>query len=128
MNASGLAAGECQGILRIRGARSGVDTRIAYSFALLSGEPRYIYTIANTQGTPTLYMRAVDRSGVIVNTIQPTVTVVSGDGSVNGLVQSVDSLYPGYWRARLQLGPQGQARSEVSFDALSKDVLVRGGN
>ncbi|MEK7753944.1 MAG: S8 family serine peptidase [Acidobacteriota bacterium] len=128
LNANGLAAGECQGILRIRGARSGVDTRIAYWFAVLSGEPRYIYTIASTQGTPTLYMRAVDRSGVLVNTIQPTVTVVSGEGSVTGLVQSVDSLYPGYWRARLQLGPQGASTFRVSFDALSKDVLVRGGN
>jgi hypothetical protein len=128
LNANGLAAGECQGVLRIRGARSGVETRIPYWFAVLSGQPRYIHTIASTQTTPTLYMRAVDQSGVVVNTIQPTVTVVSGGGSVTGLVQSVDSVYPGFWRARLQLGPQGASTFRVSFDALSEDVTVRSGN
>ena len=128
LNASGLAAGECQGILRIRGARSGVETRVPYWFAVVSGQPRYIYTVASTQATPTLYMRAVDQSGVVVNTIQPTVTVVSGGGSVTGIVQSVDSLYPGYWRVRLQLGPQGVSTFRVDFGALGKDVTVRSGN
>jgi hypothetical protein len=125
LNANGLAAGECQGVLRIRGARSGVETRIPYWFAVLSGEPRYIHTVYIA---PNFFLRAVDRSGLVVNTIQPAVTVVSGEGSVTGLVQSVDSLYPGFWRARLQLGPQGATTFRVSFDALSKDVTVRSGN
>jgi hypothetical protein len=125
LNANGLAAGECQGVLRIRGARSGVETRIPYWFAVLSGQPRYIHTIYIA---PTLFVRAVDQSGVVVNTIQPAVTVVSGEGSVTGIVQSVDSLYPGFWRVRLQLGPQGASTFRVSFDALSKDVTLQSGN
>lgn len=119
LNANGLAAGECQGILRIRGTRSGVETRIPYWFAVLSGQPRYIHTVYIA---PTLYVRAVDQSGVVVNTIQPTVTVVSGEGSVTGTVQSVDRIYPGFWSVRVQLGPQGASTFRVSFDALSKDV------
>lgn len=125
LNANGLAEGECQGVLRIRGARSGVETRVPYWFAVLSGQPRYIHTV---YVPPTFYVRAVDQSGVIVNTIQPSVTVVSGEGSVTGIVQSVDSLYPGFWRVRLQLGPQGVSTFRVNFDALSKDVTVGSGN
>jgi subtilisin family serine protease len=125
LNANGLAEGECQGVLRIRGARSGVETRIPYWFAVLSGQPRYIHTV---YVAPNLFVRAVDQSGVVVNTIQPTVTVVSGEGSVTGIVQSVDSLYPGFWRVRVQLSPQGASTFRIGFDALSKDVTVRSGN
>lgn len=127
-NAGGTAQGECQGVLRIRGARSGIDTRIPYWFAVLSGQPQYIHTISTTTGTPTLYMRAVDSSGIVVGTIQPTVTVVSGGGGIVGAVQSLDAVYPGYWRARLQLSPGGKSTFRVEFGSISKEVTVQNGN
>jgi hypothetical protein len=125
--AAALDPGECQGVLRIRSARSGVETRVPYWYAVTSGEPRYIYTISSTSGTPTLYMRVVDQSGIVISDLRPTVTVVSGGGSVIGSLTSLDSVYPGYWRARLSLGPQGVSVFRVEFGAISKEVTVRAG-
>jgi subtilisin family serine protease len=125
--AAALDPGECQGVLRIRSARSGVETRVPYWYAVMSGEPRYIHTISSTSGTPTLYMRAVDQSGVPLGDLQPTVTVVSGGGSVTGAILSLDSLYPGYWRARLQLGSSGASTFRIEFGAIGKEITLSPG-
>jgi len=126
-SATGLAPGEYQGILRIRGARSGVETRVPYWYAVPSNQPQFIHVITSTRSTPYLYMRAVDQSGVVISDVAPAVTAVSGGGSVAGAVQSLDSLYPGYWRVRVQLSSQGASVFRVEFGPASTDVTVRTG-
>ncbi|MBI4873851.1 MAG: S8 family serine peptidase [Acidobacteria bacterium] len=127
LSARDLAPGEYQGILRIRGARGGVETRIPYWYAVPSNQLIHIHTVTSTSSTPTIYARAADAAGIVVGGLQPAVTVLSGGGSV-GSITSADSLYPGYWRVRVQLGPNGRSTFRVQFGEVSKEVTVTSGN
>ncbi len=130
-NATGATAGEYQGVVRVRGARSGVDTRIPYWYAAPSGQPEHIHVItsssSSSSSTATLYVRVTDSSGVVISDLQPKATVVSGSGTVTGTIQSLDALYPGYWLVRVERDLQGSTVVRIEFGPASKDVTVKSG-
>lgn len=126
-NAGGATAGEYQGVVRIRSARSGLDTRVPYWYAVPSGEPQHIHVITSTSSDSTLYIRATDASGVVIAGLSPAVTVVSGEGASVGSIQSLDDLYPGYWRLRVQLASQGTSVFRIEFGPASRDVTLNNG-
>jgi hypothetical protein len=122
--ASGASAGEYQGILRIRGTRSGVESRVPYWLGVPSNQPKYIHVVTGSQSGQSLFIRAVDQAGIVIGDVQPTITVVSGPGRVNGTPQSWDDLYPGYWRVSVRLSVQAPTVFRIEFGSLSQEITV----
>jgi hypothetical protein len=128
---SGLAEGEYQGTLIVRGTASDAELRIPYWYAVISRTPGRLASFlqpatASVNGTATLHVRVTDASGVILPDIQPEVTVKSGDGFPSS-VRSVDDLYPGVWRIQVRMGPfPGPNVFVVKAGEQSLEISVRG--
>jgi hypothetical protein len=108
-NQAGLAAGEYQGVLVVRGTLTDAEIRIPYWYAVTSQTPRFISLFnvpasAFSNTTAVIYARSMDAAGIILPDSVPEVVVESGEGFVTG-TRSIDEAYPGYWRIQLRLGP-----------------------
>jgi hypothetical protein len=85
-SASPPAAGQSQGYLHIRSAQTGMDTVVPYWFAVPDQVPFDIPVLSNPGVAPAgsiqrIGFRIIDRSGVPVTTVTPTLKVVTGSGS-----------------------------------------------
>jgi subtilisin family serine protease len=104
---SGLSAGQYQGFLVIRGTQSDVDTKLPFWYGVPSQVATKITVFdppasGRRSSTQTIYFRPVDAVG-IPTTVTPTVTVVSGGGSVIG-TESLDADTPGVYAVQVRLG------------------------
>jgi hypothetical protein len=125
-NASDLAPGEYQGFVRVRGARTEVDARIPYWYAVRSGTPKYITLIqpsdsARSGETVRVYVRVTDSVGLPLFDPELRVTTEAGAGEVIS-IESVDRTFPGVYLVRLRMGPDAGTNS---FDFRSGDVGTR---
>jgi len=131
--ASGLAAGEYEGFIEIQGTNSGTVARVPYWYGVGPSTPAHL-TILDTPPTPpaasavvdyAIWFRITDASGIIVTSITPTVTVVSGGGSVVA-VQSQDSSFPGVWTTNLRMGSASGANNvfDVAAGGLTQTVTI----
>jgi hypothetical protein len=110
-NASGLAPGSYEGFVTIRGSISGVQERVPYWYAVPSDVPATItpMLVATWDDNSTarrgsrlndaILFRIQDASGLILPSVKPTVTVVSGgkpctDVTTCGSVISMISVDP----------------------------------
>ena len=113
--ATGLTAGQYEGFVKIRGTNSEVEDRLPYWYAVASDVPAnltplWVIGISNNE-TPragarvndAIYFRVTDKSGIVLPNATPTVTVVSGGGTVIETV-SQNRLYPGVFSASVRLG------------------------
>ena len=127
---SDLAEGAYDGVVEVRGTANGSQLRIPYWYAVRSSKPGFITlyqipTSASVSGTATLLARITDPSGVILNDVDPQVTVETGNGSVLS-VQSIDVQYPGIFQIRLRMGPlPGVQTFEVKAGDVSRRVSIR---
>jgi len=120
---SGLGPGEYEGFIAIQGAFSGRVARIPYWYGVASPTPAHItiFYVASQPGAGTLVQDAIkfrmtDASGIIVSSVTPTVTVLSGGGSVLA-VNSLDSDAPGLWGVNLSMGPTSGASNVFQIAA-----------
>jgi subtilisin family serine protease len=133
MAAAGAAAGEYQGFIRIRGSRPGSDIRVPYWLGVPSGSPARIKIVdqidsgsAGSLQRYALAIRITDSAGVPVKDPAPTVTPVSGGGTVVSVFSS-DELYPGLFEVNIRLGATpGQNVFRVEAGGLTKDVSIAG--
>lgn len=104
---SDLSAGQYQGFLVVRGTQSDVDTKLPFWYGVPSQVASSI-TLFDPPATgrrataQTIYFRPVDAVG-IPTTVSPTVTVVSGGGTVVG-TESLDADTPGVYAVQVRLG------------------------
>jgi minor extracellular serine protease Vpr len=131
MTAFGLPAGAYEGFVHILGTNSGVDQRVPYWYGVGSTTPARI-TILSTATTPApgsltndaAFFRITDVSGITVPGMKPHATVVSGGGSVRGIV-SDDSFLPGIFSLNVRLGPTaGSNVFRIQVGNLTQDVTV----
>jgi len=129
--ASGLAAGEYEGFLVIQGTNSGTVARVPYWYGVASSNPAHI-TILDAPQTPpapntraNILFRITDVSGIIITSLNPTVTVSAGGGTVQSVI-SADSYSPGVWSLNVQLGPTAGATNTFAIAAggLTQSVSI----
>jgi hypothetical protein len=109
-NATDLAPGEYQGFVRVRGARTEVDARIPYWYAVRSGTPKYVALVqppgtARTRATERVYVRVTDNIGLSLFDPELRVTAGTGGGEVVS-TESVDALFPGVYLVRLRMSSE----------------------
>jgi subtilisin family serine protease len=85
-SASPPAAGQSQGYLHIRSGQTGMDTVVPYWFAVPDQVPFDIPVLSNpgvaqAGSIQRIGFRIIDRSGVPVTTVVPTLKVITGSGS-----------------------------------------------
>lgn len=128
--ASGLAAGAYQGFLQIQGTNSGTMVRVPYWYGVPSSTPAHI-TVLDAPATPpaantsaNVLFRITDASGIIIDSITPTVTVTSGGGRVESLASS--DYAQGVWSLTVQLGPGSEASNVflITAGALTQSVTI----
>jgi subtilisin family serine protease len=125
-NASDLPPGEYQGFVRVRGARTEVDARIPYWYAVRSGTPRFVTLIQppdseRTGETVRVFARVTDGVGLPLFDPELRVTAETGGGEVLS-TESIDTIFPGVYRVRLRMGPDA---STHTFLFESGDVRTR---
>lgn len=133
MNSQGAAPGEYQGYLYIRGAAPGTDIHVPYWQAVPSSVPAFLKILDQIDsGAPgsllreAIAVRVTDAAGVPLREPQPTVTVVSGGGSVVS-VTSADNEVPGLFVVNVRLGPQaGNNVFRIEAGSLSREVTIAG--
>jgi subtilisin family serine protease len=127
--AAGLSTGQYEGFIAVTGATSGVESRVPYWFAIGSTTAAYITILdsATTLRPGALVSDAVvfhvaDVSGIVIPNIIPTVTSVSGGGTVIGVVPRSDES-PGAFGLNVRLGSIAGANVfRITAGAMSVDV------
>ena len=129
---SGLPAGEYQGFIVIQAINSGSVARIPYWYGVGPATPAHITVFyvasspaADTLVTQAILFRVTDASGIVVNGVTPTVTAVSGGGSVVA-VNSEDAGAPGLWSVDVRTGPAagGSNVFRITVGGLTQDVTI----
>ncbi len=133
LSAEGLPPGEYQGFIRVQGSRPGTDIHVPYWYAIPSAAPAYIKIVDQEESGATgallrrgIALRVLDGAGIPLLEPQPTVTVVSGGGTVIS-VTSADELYPGLWDVTVRLGTTpGNNVFRIEAGSVSKEVTIEG--
>jgi subtilisin family serine protease len=127
--APGLSAGQYEGFIAVTGASSGVESRVPYWYAIANNAPAFI-TVIDTATTlrrgalvsDALVFHVADGSGIVLPNIQPTVTVVSGGGSVVAVVPRTSEA-PGAFGVNVRLGATaGTNVFRITVGSISLDV------
>jgi hypothetical protein len=127
---SNLSAGQYQGFLVLRSTQSDVDTRLPFWYGVPSQVATKITLFdppatGRRSTTQTIYFRPVDAVG-IPTTISPTVTVLSGGGTVVG-TQSLDQDVPGVYAAQVRLGlSRGDNVFQIQVGNATATVTITG--
>jgi subtilisin family serine protease len=128
---SSLAPGAYEGFIRVSDTATGLEMHVPYWYAVRSESPKYI-TVLDVQngGSPlasvkdAIVFRITDLSGVLITSIDPVVTVVSGGGELSS-VSSRDRFIPGAFGITLRLGPRrGSNVVRIQAGDVVKEVAV----
>jgi len=130
-----LGPGEYQGILRIQGTRTDLETRVPYWYAVPSGVPAYLTVLSSRDsGLPgsllreAFCFRVTDASGIPVLDVQPNVTAASGGGEVVR-VASIDEQVPGAYAVNVRLGMEASRNAfQIRVGELERTVTILGTN
>lgn len=111
MLGTNLSAGEHSGFLVVRSSQSSAEARVPYWFGVPSDQGSTIFTLLpnspsgrKTASTELFLLRTLDRFGMPLQA-EPTITVVSGGGSVQAK-ESIDSILPGFYGVEVKLGEE----------------------
>ncbi|MBM3745663.1 MAG: hypothetical protein FJW34_07685, partial [Acidobacteria bacterium] len=131
--AAALEPGEYHGFVQIWTAGVARPVRVPYWYAVPSTTPRYLTVLqARETGSRSAFLRnaiifrVTEQSGVPLMDANPTVTVLSGGGTVS-LVTLIDGQVPGAYAVSLTLGPvAGANRFRIQAGELRADVTITG--
>ncbi len=131
--ATGLEPGEYLGFLQIQGGGTAQPVRVPYWYAVPSTTPQYL-TVLDAYETGTagallrnaIIFRVTERSGIPLLDANPTVTAISGDGTVRDVVL-IDAVVPGAYTVNVTLGPgPGDNVFRIRAGELEQDVVITG--
>jgi hypothetical protein len=115
--ATALKAGQYEGFVKIRGTNTNSEVRAPYWYAVPSDVPGTLTPLwvigissndqprAGARVSNAIYFRITDASGVALANAEPTVTAVSGGGTVIETL-SLNRQYPGVFSVTVRLGPR----------------------
>ena len=127
----GLSPGSHDSFIHILGAKSGVEARVPVWYGVPSDVPANI-TILNVKDKPSpgsfntdaAFFRVTDAGGLTVPNASPKATVVSGGGSVQGIVNR-DGIFPGVFGLSVRLGPTaGSNVFRIQAGDVTKEVTI----
>jgi hypothetical protein len=129
LSTAGLRAGAYEGFIAITGTNSGTESRVPYWYGVPSDSPAYITIVDSatdlrpgTLVSDAIIFHIADASGIIVRDMTPKVTVVSGGGSVLGVV-SKSGASPGAFGVSVRLGRSGGTNVfRITAGSISLDV------
>jgi hypothetical protein len=150
--ASGLRPGPFEGFITIRGSVSGVQERVPYWYGVPSDTPATITPLVvasvDDDNQPrrasrlddAIIFRVTDPSGIILPNAKPTVTAISGGGSVINIISidpdiascdpgdNTELCFPGAFDVSVRLGPRaGPNIFEITVgDAKPLDIEIDG--
>jgi subtilisin family serine protease len=131
LRGSGLAAGEYQGWIRLRGTQSAVETIVPYWYGVADGVPRHVTTLGapsiGESGAPQdVYFRVTDGAGTPLALPAASVRALSESGSVLS-VTSEDKESPGVFHAILLLGnDDGPNVFEIAAGPAKQQLVIQG--
>lgn len=125
-----LSAGSYEGFLHVQGASSGIDSRIAYWYGVSSSTPQSIGVMystvsaaARTTVQSAILFHAMDASGLVLPSVTPQVSVVSGGGTVRAIA-SLGSQVPGAYAVDVRLGLAGANVFRIKVGSITRDVTI----
>ncbi len=132
-DATGLAAGGCEGTITFKSLTSGTVVRVPWWYAVTSDIPSAVTQLHTTDTgrrgrvlSDAVLFRMTDSAGVPITSVQPQVTVVTGGGEVSA-VNSYDSDVPGLFGLDLRLGPTaGTNTFEIRAGDIRSVVTITG--
>lgn len=130
---AGLAPGEYEGFITVRGSASGTLARVPWWYAVTTDTPAAIDILdplttvrRGSLQTDGILFRVVDASGLALTDIQPQVTVVQGGGAVLGITPH-DTDVPGVYGVDVRLGAlPGTNVYRVQVGQVTVDVPIDG--
>jgi hypothetical protein len=125
LSVSNPATGISQGSVHLRGSRTDADTVVPYWFALSDQIPADIALLSAPDSgaagsTQRIAFRVVDRNGVPLSALAPTVRVLGGSGSA----QTVSFTDPNFVAA-VRLGSGGANIYEIDAGSVSVQVIIQ---
>jgi len=108
-SAGGLAPGTYQGFIRIQDTNTGIESRIPYWYAVQGTAPATFVVLSARPSAPRpgntvrVYIRIHDRAGLAITEPEPSVTPLTGGGTVDS-VESGARDYPNSWLLNLRTG------------------------
>jgi minor extracellular serine protease Vpr len=131
-SASDLAKGTYEGTVNIVSAATGTQVHVPYWYAV-TGAPAHVTVLSaitsgrrNRNQTDAIDFRVTDVSGVALPDVEPTVTVMSGGGTVRS-IYSEDTDIPGAFGVDLRLGPTaGTNVFRIQVGDAYTDVTISG--
>ncbi|MBN9658542.1 MAG: S8 family serine peptidase [Acidobacteria bacterium] len=107
-NGAGMTAGAYQGAITITSANTGKTSRVPYWFASSTGTPvslNMMYSAGSVSRNrwTTVYFRVLDAAGLALNSVNPTISIVSGGGAI-GRVVNDDANWPGIYEVSIHPG------------------------
>ncbi|MDQ6706269.1 MAG: S8 family serine peptidase, partial [Acidobacteriota bacterium] len=127
------APGAYQGVIRLQSGATGIESRIAYFYAVPSS-PKRIQIVTSDPSAPAgafdpgaAYFRVVDENGVALkNTVKPAAYAVSGGGAVLS-VNLRDQLVTDAFAINVRMGPNaGPNVFRIQAGDAMKDVTILG--
>ena len=123
---SSLDPGAYQGYVQIQGTQTQVVSLVPYWYGVPSQTAKYVTILdAPTNGRPasrqSIFLRPTDAEGIPVSAT-PTVTVVSGNGTVIG-ISSIDDESPGVFQLQVRLAAGTNVFLVTSGDASTKVTI-----
>jgi subtilisin family serine protease len=131
VSAAGLSAGQYEGFLTVTGVNSGVESRVPYWYGVPSDTPAFI-TIMEMADTlrpgalvgDAIVFHVADAAGIVIKDVIPTVTAISGGGSVVGVV-SRNASSPGAYGLNVRLGRTAGANVfRITAGGVSIDIQL----
>jgi minor extracellular serine protease Vpr len=124
LTAAAPATGASQGYLRIRSSGTDVETTVPYWFASTDQQPFQIPVLSapasgRSGSLQRINFRVVDRSGVPVSNVFPTVRAISGEGTVANVTRGDLN-----FQAQIRLGDFGANVFEIDAGAASIQVSI----
>jgi hypothetical protein len=122
-----LDPGAYQGYLQIQGTQNQVLALVPYWYGVASQTAAYVTILdAPTNARPgsrqSIFLRPTDAAGIPVNAT-PTVTVISGSGTIIGIT-SIDDQAPGVYQLQVRVAA-GQNVFRIQSGDVSKDVTIQ---
>lgn len=129
----GLAPGEYQGYLRIRGSKPGAEIRVPYWYGIRSREAAAVGLVFQDEAgragdllRSAIGVRVTDSAGLPILDPAPTVETISGGGTVVSVFSS-DETSPGLFQVTVRLGvTPGANRFRIQAGSKSLEVTIDG--
>lgn len=131
--ATGLPAGSYEGIIAITSASTGVESHVAYWFAVPSTVAAYMVileeptdaVLSSSVQLDAVFFHVTDPSGIPLTNIKPQGSVTAGGGSIIGF-NNYNSSAPGLYSLDVRMGPKSKTDNtfQITVGGVVRTVTI----